>query len=231
MISIELKNISKAYNKGNVNEISVLNNLVLSVEKGETISITGANASGKSTLLKIIDGSLFPDNGNIFFDANDVTNQNEIKRSSIIAKGHQNPSLDFSSELTLEENLIISSLKNTNLKFTNALNKKNSDKVKFFLEEYNFSYLIDRIKSKVSDFSGGQQQIISILMAVISNPQILLLDEPTAGLDSANMIVFIDTIKRIQSVINPTIITISHNFPEIATISNNQYRIENGKLI
>ena len=231
MIEVKLDNISKSYNKGDVNELNVLTNLTLFVPKSSAVSIEGTNGSGKTTLLKVIEGSLNPDIGNVYFDEQNVTNYDEIKRSVYISKVHQNPLLDLAPTLTLEENLIISLMKNEKVKLRKYSTSKRTQYVKNFLEKYDFSFLNNRLLEKVTTFSGGQKQIISLLSAIISKPQILLLDEPTSNLDHDNTLIFTDIIKKIQIEFQPTIIIISHHFKEISTITSNHYKIESGQLI
>lgn len=231
MIDIELKNISKTFNKGGDNEIHVLKNLSLVIPKGKTIAISGVNGSGKSTLLKIIEGNLMPDYGNIFFNGKDITKESELKRSMLISKVHQNPSLDFAPNMTLFENLTISKLKDNKISLRLAYNEERRKEIKLFLIEFGFEFLIKKMDSIVSEFSGGQKQMVSVLMALISPAKIFIFDEPTSNFDIENIKVFVNLITAIKKENKPTIIIVTHNSPELISVADYSYILFEGKII
>ena len=230
MIDIELKNISKAFNQNGSNEIVVLKNLSLSISKGKSIAISGANGSGKSTLLKVIEGNLKPDSGNVFFNGVDVTSVSELSRSKTISKVHQNPSLDFAPNLTLFENFTIAKLKEDKISFRFADNKQRRKEIELFLSEFGFESLLKKLDSNVSEFSGGQKQIVSVLMALICSAKIFLFDEPTSNLDIENLKVFLKLIKTLKNGNNPTVIFVSHNSPELLSLADEKYLLSEGQL-
>lgn len=231
MIDIELKNISKAFNQNGSNEIVVLKNLSLSISKGKSIAISGANGSGKSTLLKVIEGNLKPDSGNVFFNGEDVTSVSELSRSKTISKVHQNPSLDFAPNLTLFENFTIAKLKEDKISFRFADNKQRRKEIESFLREFGFESLLKKLDSNVSEFSGGQKQIVSVLMALIGSAKIFLFDEPTSNLDTENLKIFLKLIKTLKNGNNPTVIFVSHNSPELLSLADEKYLLSEGQLI
>lgn len=230
MIDIELKNISKAFNQNGSNEIVILKNLSLSISKGKSIAISGANGSGKSTLLKVIEGNLKPDTGNVFFNGEDVTSVSELNRSKTISKVHQNPSLDFAPNLTLLENFTIAKLKEDKISFRFAENKQRRKEIESFLSEFGFESLLKKLDSNVSEFSGGQKQIVSVLMALICSAKIFLFDEPTSNLDTENLKVFLKLIKTLKNGNNPTVIFVSHNSPELLSLADEKYLLNDGQL-
>lgn len=231
MIDIELKNISKSFNRNGNNEITVLKNISLSILKGKTIAISGANGSGKSTLLKIIKGNLKADIGSIIFNGEDVTEYTELSRSKTISIVHQNPSLDFAPNLTLFENLTIAKLKDDKISFRFADNKKRRNEIELFLNKFGFEILISKLNSKVSEFSGGQKQIVSVLMALLCQAEIFLFDEPTSNLDAENLKIFLRLIKSLKNSSSPTVIFVSHNSPELILLADESYLLNNGQLL
>lgn len=230
MIDIELKNICKAFNKDDINEIAVLKHLSLVIPMGKSISINGANGTGKSTLMKIIEGNLKPDSGNVFFNGEDITNVSELRRSKIISKVHQNPSLDFAPNLTLFENFTIAKLKDAKISFHYANNKNRRTEIESFLNDFGFEIFIKKLDCKVSEFSGGQKQIVSVLMALICSAKIFLFDEPTSNLDTENLKIFLKLIKTLKNGNNPTVVFVSHNSPELIQLADEQYILFDGKL-
>jgi putative tryptophan/tyrosine transport system ATP-binding protein len=231
MIDIELKNISKSFGMNDNNEITVLKNLSLLIPKGKKISISGTNGSGKSTLLKIIDGSLKPDNGNVLFNSEDVTNVSELRRSNVISKVHQNPSFDFAPNLTLFENFTVAKLKDRRIRFNLANNKLRRKEIESFLSNFGFGILITKLDHTISEFSGGQKQIVSVLMALICSAKIFLFDEPTSNLDAENLRIFLNLIKSMNKWYNPTVIFVSHNSPEIIELADEHYILVDGKIV
>jgi len=230
MIDIELKNIYKAFNKNGVNEITVLKNLSLVIPMGKSIAISGANGSGKSTLLKIIEGNIEPDDGNVFFNGEDITKVSELRRSKIISKVHQNPSLDFAPNLTLFENFTIAKLKDAKISFRYANNNNRRSEIELFLNDFGFELFIEKLDCRISEFSGGQKQIVSVLMALICSAKIFLFDEPTSNLDTENLKIFLKLIKTLKNGNNPTVVFVSHNSPEIIQLADEQYILIDGKL-
>lgn len=231
MIDIELKNISKAFNQNGSNEIVILKNLSLSISKGKSIAISGANGSGKSTLLKVIEGNLKPDSGNVFFNGEDVTSVSELNRSKSISKVHQNPSLDFAPNLTLFENFTIAKLKEDKISFCFADNKHRRKEIESFLSEFGFESLSKKLDINVSEFSGGQKQIVSVLMALICSAKLFLFDEPTSNLDTENLKIFLKLVKTLKNENNPTVIFVSHNSPELLSLADEKYLLSEGQLI
>lgn len=230
MIDIELKDICKTYNKNGINEIMVLSDLSLVIPKGKSISISGANGSGKSTLMKIIEGNLKPDLGSIYFNGEDITQLSELRRSKIISKVHQNPSLDFAPNLTLYENFTIAKLKGNEISFHFAKNRNRRNDIESFLKDLGFEVFIKKLDCKVSEFSGGQKQIVSVLMALICSSKIFLFDEPTSNLDTENLKTFLKLIKTLKDGKSPTVVFVSHNSPSLNQLADEQFLLINGKL-
>lgn len=177
-----IEGISKTFGKGTINEKLAIDKLSLTVSNGDFISIIGNNGAGKSTLLNCISGVYGVDSGSIVLDGIDVTRMPEYKRSKYIGRVFQDPLKGTAYDMTIEENLAIANTKNKRLGLQRGLNKKERDlfREKLALLEMG---LENRMKQKVKLLSGGQRQALTLFMAVISEPKLLLLDEHIAALD------------------------------------------------
>ena len=185
---IELKNIGITFNKNTPDENTALKNINLSINKGDFITVIGSNGAGKSTLYNIISGTYSPTEGSIFLETEsgikDITKDKEYKRAKYIGRIFQNPLLGTAGKMSLEDNMVIASKKGfKGLKI--SLNNKTRSFFKEELSKLNMG-LENRLGDNVELFSGGQRQALTLLMAVMSKPSLLLLDEHTAALDPSN---------------------------------------------
>ncbi|MEW8957116.1 ABC transporter ATP-binding protein, partial [Clostridium sp.] len=207
---LNIKSIEKKFNKGTLNETTLFNNFDLEINKGDFITIVGSNGAGKSTLLNIISGALDVDSGNIVLEGKDITTLKEHKRSKFIARVFQDPTKGTSPSMTILENLSLAENKGKRFGFSLGVNKKRIEDFKEQLSILNLG-LEDKIHTKVGMLSGGQRQALSLLMATLKTPQVLLLDEHTAALDpktSENIIELTDKIVKEKQI---TTIMITHN--------------------
>lgn len=179
---LEINSLSKTFNKSTVNEKSIFHNLNLEVGKGEFITIIGSNGAGKSTLLNIIAGALEADRGNIVLDNKNINNLPEYKRAALIGRVLQDPSKGVAPSMTILENMSMAYNKGKSFNLTSGISKKNISLFKEMLAPLNLG-LEDKLNDKVGLLSGGQRQALSLLMAVMNKPKLLLLDEHTAALD------------------------------------------------
>ena len=179
---LDVKDIKKTFNKGTVNEKKALQGLSLHLNDGDFVTVIGGNGAGKSTMLNAIAGVWPVDSGTITIDDIDVTKQPEYKRAKYIGRVFQDPMMGTASNMQIEENLAIASRRG---KFPGlSWSSKASQREKFreMLAELDLG-LEDRLTSKVGLLSGGQRQAVTLLMATLNNPKLLLLDEHTAALD------------------------------------------------
>lgn len=186
---LELKNVFVKF--GN---ISVLQNLSCVIEKGDFITIVGANGSGKTTLFDVLSGKVKPNSGTIILNGKNITNFNEIKRSSFIGRLFQNTYMSSVASMTVEENLVMATFKNKRLGLTSGIKKFPKELVEQALKLLNIEFDV-LMKKKIGSLSGGQRQIVSFIMSTIVPPEILLLDEPTAALDpvaATQLLVFVN---------------------------------------
>ena len=229
---LELKSISKTFNPGTVNEKCALHDLSLSVPDGDFITIIGANGAGKSTLFGAIGGNFLTDSGEILLDGQNVTFWPEHRRSKVIGRLFQDPMKGTAPNMTIEENLALAysrASKGSN-PFARAITKK---KVEFFRENlarYNMG-IEDRMKTKIGLLSGGQRQVVTLMMCTLSIPKLLLLDEHTAALDPATAQKVMDITKTIVSENNITTMMITHNMKQSLTTGTRTIMLDSGEIL
>lgn len=227
---LNIKSINKSFNKGTVNETSIFNNFNLDINKGDFITIVGSNGAGKSTLLNIISGALELDSGNIVLEGKDITNLKEHKKSKFISRVFQDPTKGTSPSMTILENLSLSDNKDSNFGLSLGVNKKKIEEFKNHLSILNLG-LEDKINTKVGMLSGGQRQALSLLMATLNTPKILLLDEHTAALDPKTSEVIINLTNSIVREKNITTIMITHNLNHAIEFGNRLLMMHMGENI
>lgn len=221
---LELKNINVSFNN-----VPVLKNLSGNVERGDFITIIGANGAGKSTLFDVIAGKLQPHAGNIFLEGKDITTLNECARATTIARLFQNTHLSSVSTLTVAQNLALAGYKGRSTGLQNGMSNFPSDVVEMILKPMGLDNpaLLNR---PIGLLSGGQRQIISLVMATIVPPKILLLDEPTAALDPASATKLLVFAAAFIKKHNITTIMITHD-QRVATHLGNKLWVLDGGVI
>ncbi|MBO3444731.1 ATP-binding cassette domain-containing protein [Clostridium sp. CCUG 7971] len=227
---LKIKSINKGFNKETINETSIFNNFNLEINKGDFITIVGSNGAGKSTLLNIISGALELDSGNIFLEEKDITNLKEHKKSRFISRVFQDPTKGTSPSMTILENLSLADNKGSSFGLSLGVNKKKIEKFKDPLSILNLG-LEDKINTKVGMLSGGQRQALSLLMATLNTPKILLLDEHTAALDPKTSENIINLTNKIVKEKNITTIMITHNLNHAIEFGNRLLMMHRGEII
>lgn len=229
---LEIKNVSKTFAKGTVNEHCALKEVNLHLAKGDFVTVVGSNGAGKSTLFNAVCGTFITDNGQIVLDGEDITFMSEHHRARMIGRVFQDPMKGTAPNMTIEENLALAytrSQKNIS-PFAAAITKK---KVAFFresLSRYNMG-IEDRMKTKIGLLSGGQRQVVTLLMCTLSVPKLLLLDEHTAALDPATAERVMEITKQIVSENNITTMMITHNLNQSLTTGNRTIMLDSGEII
>lgn len=235
---LELKNIGITFNAGTPDENNALKNINLEINKGDFITVIGSNGAGKSTLYNIIAGTLSPTKGNIYLETVDekgeksireITKDAEYKRAAYIGRIFQNPLLGTAGKMSLQDNMMICSKKGwKGLKI--SLNKKMKEQFKSQLAQLNMG-LEDRLNDNVNQFSGGQRQALTLLMAVMSKPEILLLDEHTAALDPANAAIVMELTRKFAEEYNLTVMMVTHNMQQALDYGNRLLMMDGGEII
>lgn len=226
---LTLENISITFNPGTPDENPALKNINLSVNKGDFITVIGSNGAGKSTLYNIISGNLQPTTGSIKLNNQDITKLPEYKRAQYFGRIFQNPLLGTAGKMSLADNMMICSKKGwKGLKI--SLSKQRREEFKEELKKLNMG-LENRLIDNVSQFSGGQRQALTLLMTVMSKPQILLLDEHTAALDPTNADIVMKLTKEFAEKYNLTVMMVTHNMQHALNYGNRLLMMDAGEII
>ena len=228
---LKLENISLTFNPGTVNEKKALTDLSLHLERGDFVTILGSNGAGKSTLFNTIAGSYIPDSGKVFLDGRDITNLPDYRRSKEIGRLFQDPLKGTAPNMTIEENLALAYLRASHTKSPFSMVTK-SDRADFRerLSMLNLG-LEDRMNQPVGLLSGGQRQALTLLMATLVTPKILLLDEHTAALDPGTAEVVLELTKRIVAENRITCLMITHNLASALALGNRTIMMANGQIV
>ncbi len=227
---LRLINVSKTFNINTCNETKALIDVNLEVKDCDFITIVGGNGAGKSTLLNSIAGVFNLTEGDIILSDKNITDMPEYKRANFIGRVFQDPLMGTSPEMTIEENLSMALNKNSKLSLKWAINKYKRKKIKEHLSEIDLG-LEDRLNTKVKLLSGGQRQALTLLMATIIEPEILLLDEHTAALDPATAIKIKDLTEQIIANHNVTTLMITHDMKDALRFGNRMLMMNRGKII
>jgi len=207
---LRLENITKVFNAGTVDEVSIFDGFDFAVEKGDFISVIGSNGSGKTTLLNLICGSLRPESGKILFMGKDITVQDEYKRAKYIGRVFQDPKTGTCSKLTILENMALADNKNKSYGLGAGVNKKRMNYYKTLLEECGLG-LENRLNTPAGALSGGQRQALAMVIANMTDIELLILDEHTAALDpksSENIMALTDRLVKERNI---TTLMVTHN--------------------
>lgn len=228
---LELNQISKTFHPGTVNEKRALSELSLTLEEGEFVTIVGSNGAGKSTLFNAIAGAFYVDEGSIKLDGEDITFLPEYKRSKKIGRLFQNPLAGTAPGMTIEENLALAYLRAENVR--NPFQRISKKDKEYFREKVKMldMGLENRMNQKVGVLSGGQRQALTLLMATLTTPKLLLLDEHTAALDPATAEKVLNLTKWIVKEKNMTCLMITHNMNQALELGNRTLMMSDGSII
>lgn len=228
---LKLENISLTFNPGTVNEKKALTNLSLHLEKGDFVTILGSNGAGKSTLFNTIAGTYIPDSGKVYLDGKDITTLPDYKRSKEIGRLFQDPLKGTAPNMTIEENLALAYLRANHTKSPFSMVSK-ADRAEFRerLSMLNLG-LEERMNQPVGLLSGGQRQALTLLMATLVTPKILLLDEHTAALDPGTAEIVLELTKKIVADHNITCLMITHNLASSLALGNRTIMMANGNIV
>lgn len=227
---LKLKEVNKSFGEDSSNKKIIFERFNLDVKKGEFVTVIGGNGCGKSTLMNLISGSVFPKKGQIFIDGKDVTYVPEYKRAKLIGRVFQDPLKGTAPNLTVEENLSLAFLKGEKKGLKFSINKNKRDILKEKLRLLNLG-LENRLNTKMGLLSGGQRQAITLLMATLKKPKILLLDEHTAALDPKSSEKILEITEKIASDSEITTLMITHNIKDSLKIGTRTIMLNMGKVV
>lgn len=227
---LEIKGVYKTFNRGTINEKKALNGVDLTLNNGDFVTVIGGNGAGKSTLLNMITGVYAIDSGSIVIDGIDVTNMPEHKRAKYFGRVFQDPMTGTAATMEIAENLALAARrgKRRTLKF--GVTSKEKERYREMLKVLDLG-LENRLTSKVGLLSGGQRQAITLLMATMQNPKLLLLDEHTAALDPKTSAKVLSISDRIIKENHLTAMMVTHNMNDAINYGNRLIMMHEGRVI
>ncbi|MDM8538495.1 ATP-binding cassette domain-containing protein [Desulfobacterales bacterium HSG17] len=227
---ISFKTFTKYFNRGSVNQVLALEKIELDIIEGDFITVIGSNGAGKSTLLNGLAGTFFPDSGSLLLDQTEITNWPEYKRAKFISRVFQDPLLGTCSDLSIEQNMALALKRGRVRGLGLGVKSDHRDIFKKELARLNLG-LENRLKDRAGLLSGGQRQALTMLMATLVRPHVLLLDEHTAALDpkTANQILQL-TSHMIKSL-NLTTLMVTHNMNQAIQLGSRLIMLHRGSII
>ena len=226
---ISIRNLSKTFHAGQADEVKALKNLSLDIQSGEFVIIIGSNGSGKSTLFNLIFGSLFPDTGNISIAGNSLTTLPDYRRSRWISMVFQNPGNGTAPDLSLLENFRLAALRTSKKRIVPGIDAAFRQQVADKVKELGMG-LEKKLDTPIGSLSGGQRQALTLLMAVMDKPGILLMDEPTAALDPKSAEMIMELASDINHRMGVTILLITHSMKQVLQYGNRLLLFREGTL-
>ncbi len=227
---LEIKNVYKTFNPGTINEKRALNDLNLTLNDGDFVTVIGGNGAGKSTMLNMIAGVYPVDSGSIVIDGIDVTRLPEHKRAKYLGRVFQDPMMGTAADMWIEENMALASRRGQHRGLSWAINKAEREQFKEMLKELDLG-LENRLSAKVGLLSGGQRQALTLLMAVMKKPKLLLLDEHTAALDPKTAAKVLELSDKFIAEEHLTAMMVTHNMKDAIAHGNRLIMMNNGHII
>ncbi len=227
---LELRNITKRFNAGTVDETTVFDGFDFKVEDGDFVSVIGSNGSGKTTLLNLICGSLHPDEGKIIFNDRDITNVSEYKRAKIIGRVFQDPKTGTCPDLTILENMALADNKNKPFGLGRCVNKKRIEYYRSLLEQCDMG-LENRLGVQVGTLSGGQRQALALVIANMTDLDLLILDEHIAALDPKSSERVMELTDRLVKKHKITTLMVTHNLRFAVEYGNRLVMMHEGNSV
>lgn len=227
---LKLNNLYKTFNQNTVNEKRVINNLSLHLREGDFVTVIGGNGAGKSTLLNLTAGVYPPDKGSILLDGVDVTSLPEYKRAKYLGRVFQDPMMGTAANMEIQENLALAYRRGKIRGLRWGITSKEKQ---IYMDKLNNLGLglESRMSSKVGLLSGGQRQALTLLMATLQQPKLLLLDEHTAALDPSTAERVLDLTQQIVSANNLTTLMVTHNMKQAIQYGNRLIMMYEGNII
>ena len=227
---LEITGLKKVFNRGTVNEKVALNGLNITVNDGDFVTVIGGNGAGKSTMLNAICGVFPVDEGKIVLDGNDITALPEYKRAKFLGRVFQDPMMGTSPNMEIQENLALAYRRGKSRLLRPGITKAEKELYREHLKRLGLG-LEDRMTSKVGLLSGGQRQSLTLLMATLNRPDLLLLDEHTAALDPKTAAKVLALTEEITAEEKLTMIMITHNMKDAIHYCNRLVMMHEGRVV
>ena len=227
---LKISGVHKTFNPGTINEKKALKGIDLTLNKGDFVTVIGGNGAGKSTILNMITGVYPVDCGSIVVDGVDITHLPEYKRAKYFGRVFQDPMTGTAADMQIDENLALAARRGKMRTLKHGVTKKEREYFRELLKKLDLG-LEDRLTSKVGLLSGGQRQAITLLMATLQNPKLLLLDEHTAALDPQTAAKVLSLTDELIKDGNITTLMITHNMKDAIRLGNRLIMMYDGKII
>lgn len=227
---LKLTNVTKTFNKGTVNEKPALRGVNLDLADGDFVTVIGGNGAGKSTLLNIVAGVFPPDGGTIELDGQDVSRLPEYKRAADLGRVFQDPMRGTAADMQIDENLALAARRGQHRGLAWGIGKAERESYVDRLKELDLG-LETRMTSKVGLLSGGQRQALTLLMAVLKKPKLLLLDEHTAALDPKTAAKVLSLTQKLVDENGLTTLMVTHNMHDAIRLGNRLIMMHEGQVI
>lgn len=227
---LQIGSLHQIFNEGEINQVYALRGINLQLENKEFVTVIGSNGAGKSTLFNAIAGEFVPSNGRILLDGIDVTKWAEHKRAALVGRVFQNPFHGTAANMTIAENMSLAMLRTQNLGLRLGVNRVRRQKLADLLEPVGLG-LEKRLDDKVALLSGGQRQAMTLLMASLSSPKLLLLDEHTAALDPATAVRILEITQKVIAEQQLATLMITHNMQQALTYGTRTLMLHKGEIV
>lgn len=227
---LELQNVSVIFSKGTITETTALDCMSMEVKKGDYVTVIGSNGAGKTTMIEAIAGTVPVHSGGIILLGRDVTNLRDYERASYIGRVFQNPLAGTLPVMSIEENLALASLRGKRHTMRLGVTSARRSRFRDVLSELGIG-LENRLSDPVSSLSGGQRQCLTLAMATLQKPDILLLDEHTAALDPRNQELVMKITDRLITEHNLTVIMVTHNMAQALRHGNRTIMMHRGRIV
>ena len=227
---LEIRNVCKTFNPGTINEKVALRGVNLTLNDGDFVTVIGGNGAGKSTLLNMLTGVYYVDSGSIIVDGEDITNLPEHKRAKYFGRVFQDPMTGTAADMQIEENMALAARRGKMRTLKNGIKKEEREEYRKLLARLDLG-LENRLTSKVGLLSGGQRQAITLLMATMRHPKLLLLDEHTAALDPKTAAKVLEISEKMISENHLTAMMVTHNMKDATVHGNRLIMMHEGRII
>ena len=227
---LEIKNVSKTFNPGTVNAKTALNGLNLTLNDGDFVTVIGGNGAGKSTMLNAVAGTIQVDTGSIILDGRDITRLPEFKRAAYLGRVFQDPMMGTAATMQIEENLALADRRGKRRTLHPGITQADRER---YIEQLKILDLglENRMTAKVGLLSGGQRQALTLLMATLQKPELLLLDEHTAALDPKTSATVLHLTEQLVNEEDLTALMITHNMQDAIKYGNRLLMLDHGKIV
>lgn len=224
---IKIQSVNKVFNPGSSIEVQALRNLSLTIPSGQFVVVIGSNGSGKSSLLNLVSGGIFPDSGSVFLDQEEVTYKPEYFRSKWIAHIFQNPLSGTAPDLSILDNFRLAATRTHTKGLHFGIDEKFRTKVKERISLLGMG-LENKLGQAMGTLSGGQRQALTLIMAIMDDAKILLMDEPTAALDVKSAYIVMETAQKIINEYDLTTLLVTHNLKDVIQFGDRIIQMSSG---